>query len=91
MLGAAEAAQGRKRSMMTGALLGAAGVAGAAMLLGSGSPARAEPAPEPHYVEEEVIIQRPRRVEYVPTCQMMRKKIWIDSETYTYKRVEVCE
>ncbi len=57
--------------------------AGVYMLMQGGS--RAEPV-----VEEEVIVER-RRPRYVPTCRMERKKVWIDDESYTYRRVEVCE
>lgn len=82
---AAEAAQGRKKALATGALLGAAGIAGAAILLGNQRPARAAPM-----VEEEEIIERPAP-RYVPTCRMVRKKVFLDDETYTYRRVEVCQ
>jgi hypothetical protein len=81
---AAEAAQGRKRALATGALLGAAGIAGAAILLNQ-RPARAAPV-----VEEEEIIERPAP-RYVPTCRIVRKRVWLDDDTYTFRRVEVCE
>ncbi|WP_246155545.1 hypothetical protein [Rhabdaerophilum calidifontis] len=40
-------------------------------------------------VEEEVYVRPAPR--YVPTCRMERRRVWIDSESYTYRRVEVCE
>ncbi|MCU0819483.1 MAG: hypothetical protein MUF11_09260 [Beijerinckiaceae bacterium] len=75
-----QAAQGRNAAAAAGLAIGAAG---AYMLMQGGS--RAEPV-----VEEEVIVER-RRPRYVPTCRMERKKVWIDEESYTYRRVEVCE
>lgn len=76
------AAQGRN-AMLFGGL--AVGAAGAAILMNGVRPARAAPV-----VEEEVIVER-RAPRYVPTCHMERRRVWLDSESYTYKRVEVCE
>lgn len=75
----ARAAQGRNAALIGGLALGAAG---AAILLNR--PARAAPVVEEEYVEQPA----PR---YVPTCRMERRRVWIDSESYTYRRVEVCE
>lgn len=75
-----EAAQGRNGALAAGLAVGAAG----AYFLMQGRP-QAEPI-----VEEEVIVER-RRPRYVPTCRMERKKVWLDEESYTYRRVEVCE
>jgi hypothetical protein len=75
----ARAAQGRNAALIGGLAIGAAG---AAILLNR--PARAAP------VVEEDIIERPAP-RYVPTCRMERRRVWIDSESYTYRRVEVCE
>ncbi|MCA1953450.1 MAG: hypothetical protein LDL22_10450 [Hyphomicrobiales bacterium] len=77
---AAEAAQGRNAALLGGLAVGAAG---AAILLNN-RPARAAPV-----VEEEVYVRPAPR--YVPTCRMERRRVWIDSESYTYRRVEVCE
>jgi hypothetical protein len=79
------AANGRNGALIGGLAVG--GVAGA-LLMNSMRPSHAAPRP---VMEEEVLVERPRRVRYAPTCQMVRKKVWIDDETYTYKRVEVCE
>jgi hypothetical protein len=77
----AQAAQGRNTALFGGLAVGAAG---AAILMNGMRPARAAPV-----VEEEVVYRPAPR--YVPTCHMERKRVWIDSESYTYKRVEVCE
>lgn len=76
-----QAAQGRN-AMLFGGL--AVGAAGAAILLNGTRPVRAAPI-----VEEEEVVYRPAP-RYVPTCHMERRRVWIDSESYTYKRVEVC-
>lgn len=78
----AEAANGRN-AMLFGGL--AVGAAGAAVLMNGVRPVRAAPV-----VEEEEVVYRPAP-RYVPTCRMERRRHWIDSESYTYKRVEVCE
>ncbi|MCA3629852.1 MAG: hypothetical protein IOC35_05970 [Methylobacterium sp.] len=75
-----QAAQGRNTAAAAGLAVGAAGLY---MLMQGRS--QAEPI-----VEEEVIVER-RRPRYVPTCRLERKKVWLDDETYTYRRVEVCE
>lgn len=98
LVSGAEAAQGRKKALVTGLAIGAAGAAGAALLLGN-NPAAAEPPPQrlaPEVgiqgaEEDDIIVERPRRSRYVPTCHIERKKVWLDEETYTYKKVEVCE
>lgn len=77
----AQAANGRN-AMLFGGL--AVGAAGAAVLMNGVRPVRAAPV-----VEEEVVYRPAPR--YVPSCHMERRKVWIDSESYTYKRVEVCE
>lgn len=76
-----QAAQGRN-----GALLGglAVGAVGAAILLNGTRPLRAAPV-----VEEEVVYRPAPR--YEPVCRMVRRKVWLDEESYTYRRVEVCE
>ncbi|MGL5447337.1 MAG: hypothetical protein ACRDBL_08525 [Rhabdaerophilum sp.] len=76
-----DAAQGRKGALGAGLALGAAG----AYFLLQGSPQAA-----PIVEEEDVIIER-RRPRYEPTCHMERRRVWLDRETYTYRRVEVCE
>jgi len=79
----AEARSGRNGALAVGL---AAGVVGGALLMNSTRSARAMPVAE----DAEIEIERPRP-RYVPTCRMERRRVWIDSESYTYKRVEVCE
>ena len=76
------AANGRN-AMLFGGL--AVGAAGAAILLNGTRPVRAAPI-----IEEEEVVYRPAP-RYVPTCRMERRRQWLDSESYTYRRVEVCE
>lgn len=78
----AHAANGRN-AMLFGGL--AVGAAGAAILLNGTRPVRAAPV-----IEEEEVVYRPAP-RYVPTCRMERRRQWLDSENYTYRRVEVCE
>lgn len=78
----ADAAQGRKGALAAGLAVGAAG----AYFLMQGRPQAAPVAEE----EEEIMIER-RRPRYEPTCRMERRRVWIDSETYTFRRVQVCE
>lgn len=84
----AAAAQGRNGALIGGLAIGAAG---AAILLNGTRPLRAAPPPVVEVEDEEIIVERPRRVRYVPTCRMERRKVWLDEESYTYRRVEVCE
>lgn len=77
-----QAAQGRNGMLLGGLAIGAAG---AAILLNGTRPVRAAPM-----IEEEEVVYRPAP-RYVPTCRMERRRQWLDSESYTYRRVEVCE
>ncbi len=79
----AEAAKGRKRALVGGLI---AGMVGATVLYGASRPARAA---EPVVVEEVPTYRRVRR--YEPLCHMERRRVWLDSQTYTYRNVEVCE
>jgi hypothetical protein len=79
----AEARNGRHGALAVGL---AAGVVGGALLMNSTRSARAMPVADDAIIE----VERPRP-RYVPTCHMERRRVWIDSESYTYKRVEVCE
>ncbi|GJD47513.1 hypothetical protein OPKNFCMD_0221 [Methylobacterium crusticola] len=71
------------------------GVAAGAIINGAQAappppPAYIVPPPRRVYVEEptETVIVRPRRG---PVCHFERRKVWLDDESFTYKRVEVCE
>lgn len=96
----AAAAPGQARDGRNGALIGglAAGVIGgvaAGALLGGAANQPPPPPPVEEYrprrvvVEEpeEVIVRRPRG----PVCHYERRKVWLNDEDFTYKRVEVCE
>lgn len=80
---AAEARYGRNGALAAGV---AAGVVGGALLMNSTRSAGAMPVADDAIIE----VERPRP-RYVPTCHMERRRVWIDSESYTYKRVEVCD
>jgi hypothetical protein len=72
---------------LAGGLLG--GVVGglaAGAILNSGQPRVYYPpvaAPAPVYMEPEPV--------YVPTCHIVRRKVWIDPYAYTYRRERVCD
>ncbi|AWN46289.1 hypothetical protein DK419_08165 [Methylobacterium terrae] len=94
------APQAQARDNVGAAILGGAaagvlgGVAAGAILNGAQAappppPAYVVPPPRRVYVEEpETVIVRPRRG---PICHFERRKVWLDDESFTYKRVEVCE
>ncbi|GJD86538.1 hypothetical protein BHAOGJBA_0031 [Methylobacterium hispanicum] len=92
----AAAVPGEARDGRNGGL--AAGVAGgvvAGALLGGAANQPPPPPPVEEYrprrvvVEEpeEVVVRRPRG----PVCHYERRKVWLNEEDFTYKRVEVCE
>ncbi len=68
------------------------GVAAGALMNGMQPPpppAYGPPPPRRVYVEEpETVIVHRRRG---PICHFERRKVWLDDESFTYKRVEVCE
>jgi hypothetical protein len=76
-----EAAQGRNGALGAGLALGAAG----AYFLMQG---RSQAAPIVE--EEEDVVYERRRPRYEPTCHMERRRVWLDEDSYTYRRVEVC-
>ncbi len=78
----AQARDGRNGALAIGL---AAGAFGGALLMNSTRPSRAVPMADDAVVE----VEPPPR--YAPTCHMERRRVWIDSESYTYKRVEICE
>ncbi|SFV01430.1 hypothetical protein SAMN02799631_03821 [Methylobacterium sp. 174MFSha1.1] len=94
------APQAQARDNVGAAIIGGAaagvlgGVAAGAIMNGMQPPpppppAYAVPPPRRVYVEEpETVIVRPRRG---PICHFERRKVWLDDESFTYKRVEVCE
>jgi hypothetical protein len=70
---------------IAGGLIG--GLAAGA-LLHSTRPVYAAPAPV--YVEPPPVYVAPEPV-YVPTCHIVRRKVWLDDYAYTFRRERVCE
>lgn len=67
---------------VVGGLLG--GLAAGA-IISAGRPSYYPPvaAPAPVYVEPEPV--------YVPTCHIVRRKVWLDDYAYSFRRERVCE
>ncbi len=63
---------------VVGGLLG--GLAAGAII---NSQPRAYYPPAPVYVEPEPV--------YVPTCHVVRRRVWLDDYAYTYRRERVCD
>lgn len=79
----AEARDGVNAAIIGGGAAGLiGGLAVGTMMSRPPPPAYVVPA-EPVYVE--------RRRVYEPTCHYERRKVWLDDESFTYRRVEVCE
>ena len=92
ILGAAAPATARDQ---TGAIIGGlaagvvGGVVGGALVNGANQPPPPEYRPRRVVVEEpEVVVVRERRG---PICHYERRKVWLNDEDFTFKRVEVCE
>jgi hypothetical protein len=47
-------------------------------------------APAPIYVEPRPIYVEPAP-EYVPSCHIVRRKVWLDDYAYTYRRERICD
>ncbi|MGL4242859.1 MAG: hypothetical protein ACRCTI_17235 [Beijerinckiaceae bacterium] len=47
-------------------------------------------APAPVYVEPPPVYAAPEPV-YVPSCHIVRRKVWLDDYAYTYRRERVCD
>jgi hypothetical protein len=71
---------------IAGGLLG--GLAAGAIMNGARAPVYAAPAPV--YVEPPPVYAAPEPV-YVPTCHVVRRKVWLDDYAYTYRRERYCE
>ena len=87
-----QARDGQNAAIIGGLAAGVVGgVAAGALINGANQP----PPPPPEYrprrvvVEEpeEVVVRRPRG----PVCHYERRKVWLNDEDFTYRRVEVCE
>jgi hypothetical protein len=71
-----------------GVLGGLVGGLAAGAIVNSGRPNVYYPpvaAPAPVYVQPEPVY------EYVPSCRMERRTVWLDQYTYTHRSVRVCE
>jgi hypothetical protein len=87
-VGSAEAQYYYRRANPGAAIAGgiAGGVLGglaAGALLNAARPAPVYAAPAPVYVEPEPV--------YVPTCHIVRRKVWLDDYAYTFRRERVCD
>lgn len=87
----AQAEQGRKKSMLTGVAIGAAGAVAAGVIgskLLGGEPAQAQPQPAPAYTGS----VRPARVyQPEPSCRMIPTRLFTEDGTYVKtERLEVC-
>ncbi|MFC6788687.1 hypothetical protein ACFQE0_03040 [Methylobacterium komagatae] len=90
----ASARDGQNGAIIGGLAAGVVGgVVGSAIVNNMNNP---PPPPPPEYrprrvlVEEEpeTVIVRERRG---PICHYERRKVWLDDENFTFKRVQVCE
>jgi hypothetical protein len=70
---------------IAGGLIG--GLAAGA-IINAGRPVYAAPAPV--YVERPPVYAAPEPV-YVPTCHIVRRKVWLDDYAYTFRRERVCD
>ncbi|ACL55739.1 hypothetical protein [Methylobacterium nodulans] len=91
---AASARDGVGAAILGGAAAGVlGGVAAGAIINGAQAapppPVYVAPPPRRVYVEDpgETVIVRRRG----PVCHFERRKVWLDDESFTYRRVEVCE
>lgn len=87
-IGGAEAQYYHRRhdpgAALAGGLVG--GVLGglaAGAIISSARPAPVYAAPPPVYAAPEPV--------YVPTCHIVRRRIWLDDYAYTYRRERVCD
>lgn len=82
----AEARYGRNAAVGAGIAAGIIGGIAAGAILAQ--PRRAYGSPvsayaDPTYVEDEPV--------YVRSCRTIRRRVWLDDATYTYRRVRVCD
>ncbi len=90
------AAPASARDGQNGAIIGGlaagvvGGVVGSALVNGANNP-----PPPPEYRPRRVVVEEPEpviiRERRGPICHYERRKVWLDDENFTFKRVEVCE
>jgi len=89
----ASARDGQNGAIIGGLAAGVVGgVVGSAIVNGAHNPPPPPPEYRPRRVlvedEPETVIVRERRG---PICHYERRKVWLDDENFTFKRVQVCE
>ncbi len=89
----ASARDGQNGAIIGGLAAGVVGgVVGSALVNGAHNPPPPPPEYRPRRVlvedEPETVIVRERRG---PICHYERRKVWLDDENFTFKRVQVCE
>ncbi len=72
---------------IAGGLIG--GLAAGA-IISAARPGPVYAAPAPVYVEPPPVYAAPAPV-YVPSCYIVRRKVWLDDYAYTYRRERVCD
>jgi hypothetical protein len=87
-VGSAEAQYYHRRHAPGHAIAGgiAGGILGglaAGAIISATRPGPVYAAPAPVYVEPEPV--------YVPTCHIVRRKVWLDDYAYTFRRERVCD
>ena len=88
----ASARDGQNGAIIGGLAAGVVGgVVGSALVNGANNP----PPPPPEYRPRRVLVEEPETVvvreRRGPICHYERRKVWLDDENFTFKRVEVCE
>ena len=87
----ASARDGQNGAIIGGLAAGVVGgVVGSALVNGANNP-----PPPPEYRPRRVVVEEPEpviiRERRGPICHYERRKVWLDDENFTFKRVEVCE
>jgi hypothetical protein len=81
-VGSAEAQYYHRRATPGAAIAG--GIAAGAIINSTRAPVYAAPVyGAPVYAEPEPV--------YVPTCHIVRRKVWLDDYAYTFRRERVCD
>jgi hypothetical protein len=89
----ASARDGQNGAIIGGLAAGVVGgVVGSALVNGANNP---PPPPPPEYRPRRVYVDEPETVivreRRGPICHYERRKVWLDEDNFTFKRVQVCE